>query len=149
MSQIDEWTPFFPKKGEAPKAPPPGDIYRRLIAMKSRTPAAVHFYLGEGLRWIRVGFSEDEPLDPAAVAEAGRIIESCIPNGPLFFHALRPYDMLFFLEGGDANSRGMPASCYGAPLAQVLRSWGINPSRAAPVHSRADAPYSQRSSAKP
>jgi len=129
MSQIDEWTPFFPKKGETAKAPPPDDIYRRLAAMKSRTPAAVHFYLGEGFRWIRVGFSEDEPLGPSAVAEAGRIIESCLASGPLYFHALRPYDMLFFLEGGDAESKGMPAGCYGAPLAEVLRSWGVQPIR--------------------
>jgi hypothetical protein len=129
MIQIDEWTPLFPKIGEAPKAPPPVDISTQLEAMKSRPPVAVHFYLGEGLRWIRVGFSGDEPLEPSAVVDVGRIIESCIDKGPLFFHALRPYDMLFFLEGEgeDKKKMGMPAVCYGAPLSEVLRSWGAKP----------------------
>ena len=128
MIQIDEWTPSFPKIGEPPKAPPPVDICTLLEAMKSRPPVAVHFYLGEGLRWIRVGFSGDEPLAPSAVVDVGRIIESCIKKGPLFFHALRPYDMLFFLEDEDKKSMGMPASCYGAPLGEVLRSWAAKPS---------------------
>jgi hypothetical protein len=125
MSQIDEWTPLFPKTGETPKPPPP-EIYPRLMAIKTRPPVAVHFYLGEGLRWIRVGFSGDEPLEPSAVVDVGRIIESCIDKGPLFFHALRPYDMLFFLEGeGEVKKKmGMPAGCYGAPLSEVLHSWG-------------------------
>jgi hypothetical protein len=129
MIQIDEWTPLFPRMGETPKPPPP-DIYPRLMAMKTRPPVAVHFYLGEGLRWIRVGFSGDEPLEPSAVVDVGRIIESCIDKGPLFFHALRPYDMLFFLEGGDAKSVGMPPRSYGTPLGEVLHSWGVKPSGA-------------------
>jgi hypothetical protein len=138
MSQIDEWTPLFPKKGETPKPPPP-DIYPRLMAMKSRPPVAVHFFLGEGLRWIRVGFSGDEPLQPSAVAEVGRIIESCIKKGPLFFHALRPYDMLFFLEGEEEKSMGMPANHYGAPLGEVLRLWGAKPPQKASRLARAPA----------
>ena len=128
MRQIDEWTPLFLKKGETANAPPPDAIRSRLEAMKSRPPVAIHFYLGEGLRWIRVGFSGDEPLGPSAVATVGRIIETCMPGRPLFFHALRPYDMLFFMEGGDPESRGMPASCYGAPLGEVLRSWRVKKS---------------------
>ena len=139
MSKIDEWTPLFAKKGEVAREPAPGDIYRRLVEIESRPPAAVHFYLGEGLRWIRVGFDGEEPLDPSAVVLIGRAIESCIPKGPLYFHALRPYDLLFFLEGGDAESEGMGASCYGAPLADVLRSWGVEPSPA-PIKTRSRVP---------
>jgi hypothetical protein len=141
MSQIDEWTPLFPKLGETPKPPPP-DIYPRLLAMKTRPPAAVHFYLSEGLRWIRVGFSGEEPLEPSAVGEVGRIIESCIDKGPLYFHALRPFDMLFFLEGEgqDKKKLGMPAGCYGAPLSEVLRSWRVKPpQKAQSRHARAPA----------
>lgn len=148
MIQIDEWTPLFPNKGETAKAPPPDDIYRQLEAMKSRPPVAVHFYLGEGLRWIRVGFDGDQPLEPSAVANVGRIIETCMKKGPLFFHALRPYDMLFFLEDGDKESVGMPASYYGTPLGEVLRSWGIKPSAASQeAQSRLARPPAERTPA--
>ena len=146
MTKIDEWTPVLPKKGERSKQPDSaakplagsapdlvGAIYSRLTSMEPRPPNAVHFYLGEGLRWIRVGFHGDEPIKPSKVRDVGQIIESCIEKqGPLFFHALRPYDMLFFLEGGAAESEsiGMPASYFGAPLQEVLHAWGFNPSAA-------------------
>lgn len=143
MTRIDEWNPVLPKKGGAPKppdgapSPPAGTapdlvhaIYRELMSMKPRPPVAVHFYLGEGLRWIRVGFEGNQPLEPAAVGVAGQAIRSCIgPSEPLFFHALRPHDLLFFLEGGEGeeDSVGMPAECFGAPLENVLAAWGIKP----------------------
>lgn len=136
MSQIDEWTPLFPRKNEVAKEPAPGEIYRRLTEIDSGRPVAVHFYLGEGLRWIRVGFGEEEPLRPSAVVDVGRAIERCLRTGPLYFHALRPYDMLFFLDGGDPDSTGMPAEYYGAPLVDVLRSWGLEPSPA-PIKTKA------------
>ena len=133
MTKIDEWNPVFPKKGEpATTAPLIGTIYERLMSMKSRPPNAVHFYRGEGLRWIRVGFEGDEPLEPPAVADVGRVIETCIPKeqGPLFFNALRPYDMLFFLEGEKKESIGMPPTYFGAPLKEVLNAWESKPSAA-------------------
>lgn len=163
MTRIDEWNPVLPPAGgpsQAPDGGPPppagsapdlvGAIYRGLMAMPPPRPVAVHFYLGEGWRWIRVGFDGDAVLAPAAVAATGRVIEACTgESGPLFFHALRPYDMLFFLEGGAAESIGLPADWFGAPLAQVLQAWGIEaPRRSARGHSRSAAPYSQRSSAK-
>lgn len=143
MTRIDEWNPVLPKKGGSPKppngapSPPAGSapdlvrtIYRELVAMQPRAPVAVHFYRGEGLRWIRVGFEGNVPLEPSAVAVAGQAIRSCIgPSAPLFFHALRPHDLLFFLEGGEGeeDSLGMPAECFGAPLEDVLDAWGIKP----------------------
>lgn len=129
MARIDEWNPVFPQKGE-PSQPPDlvGAIYRALMSMKPRAPAAVHFYLGEGLRWIRVGFDGDQPpLKPAAVKEVGKVIEACIPPpGPLFFNALRPHDLLFFLESGDPDSVGLPAEYFGIPLRDVLRAWRVS-----------------------
>lgn len=163
MTRIDEWNPVLPPTGGASKPPegrpsPPaagepdlvGAIYEGLEAMQPRPPVAVHFYLGEGLRWIRVGFDGDEVLEPAAVAAVGRVIAACAGrSGPLFFHALRPYDMLFFLEGGAADSAGLPAEWFGAPLEDVLQAWGIKASRrAGRDHSMAAASYSQRSSAR-
>jgi hypothetical protein len=143
MTRIDEWNPVLPKKGGSPKPPdgapaPPagsapdlvGAIHDKLTALRPRAAVAVHFYRGEGLRWIRVGFDGDQPLEPAAVDVAGRAIRSCIgPSEPLFFHALRPHDLLFFLEGGaaEADSLGMPAECFGAPLEDVLAAWGNTP----------------------
>ncbi len=130
MTQIEEWTPLFPNKGEAPTAPKKtpsalaGAIYGQLAAMKPRAPMAVHFYLGEGLRWIRVGFEGDDPLLPSDAVSIGQAIERCLAvDEPLFFHALRPHDLLFFLEGGDADSMGLPAAYYGMPLDQVRRAW--------------------------
>jgi hypothetical protein len=72
-------------------------------------------------------------MKPSEVRGVGQIIESCIEkSGPLFFHALRPYDMLFFLKGGKAESEslGMRAEYFGAPLKKVLRAWRFNPSAA-------------------
>ena len=126
MTKIDEWNPVLPQKGKRSKQPNSaakplaksvpdlvGAIYSRLASMEPR-PNAVHFYLGEGLRWIRVGFDGDEPIKPTEVKRVGQLIETCIETpGTLYFHALRPYDMLFFLEGGEAESEslGMPAGC--------------------------------------
>lgn len=138
MSCIDEWNPVLPHVKEEASRPPPaargapnlvGTIYDGLMAMRPQPPAAVHFYLGEGLRWIRVGLNGDRAIEPSAVEHVGRIIESCAaPAGPLFFHALRPHDMLFFLEGGDAESIGMPPGYFGAPLDEVLHAWSNGPS---------------------
>lgn len=175
MSQIDEWNPVLPRIG-ASSAPPAAaagepiaraqrpvvrtpklvdEIYNALMARRP-PPAAVHFYLGEGLRWIRVGFEGDQPLTPVAVGDVGRAIKSCVAAQPLYFHALRPHDMLFFLEGGGGDSIGMPAKCFGTPLDQVLRAWGMDPPAAAtkasprrPGHSRAAASYSHLAKAKP
>ena len=148
MSRIVEWTPLLPKLGEeskpsavpgavtaAKKSAPglPEKIHARLIALKPRAPVAVHFYLGEGLRWIRVGFGGEKPIGPTELRSVGEVIQSCLAKSdPLYFHALRPLDMLFFLEGGDEDSMGMPAEFYGTPLRSVLAAWRIK----APVAAR-------------
>lgn len=146
MSRIVEWTPLLPKLGEEskPSAAPvavtgavsapglPEKIHARLVALKPRPPVAVHFYLGEGLRWIRVGFDGEKPIGPPELRSVGEGIQSCLAKSdPLYFHALRPLDMLFFLEGGDEESMGMPAEFYGTPLRSVLDAWGIKAAAAA------------------
>ena len=146
MLRIDEWKPpawvnleweaIPPEPGKVPKRAPrlgapaaPGTaraIAAKLESLQGRPACAVHFYEGEGLRWIRVGFDPGEPLQPAAVANVGRAIASCIPDpGPLYFHALRPHDLLFFLTGGDVGKIGMTARNFGMPLDEVLLAWGI------------------------
>jgi hypothetical protein len=134
MTKIDEWNPVLPQKGEPSSDLKDlvGAIYRQLMSMKPQPPDAVHFYLGEGFRWIRVGFDAAEPLEPSDVANVGRMIEACILKepGPLFFNALRPYDMLFFLKCEEEELIGMPAEYFGAPLEEVLLAWGVNPSAA-------------------
>lgn len=94
-----------------------------LMAMKPEAPIGVHFYLGEGLRWIRVGFDAGQPIQPSAVRTVGEVIASCIGGETLYFHALRPYDLLFFLEGGRPESVGMPSDRFGIPLADLLTAW--------------------------
>jgi hypothetical protein len=157
MHKINEWDSVFPRttrpSDRRTGADPAGAIAMPvsvaaiqdgLMSLKPQPPDAVHFYLGEGLRWIRVGFDRNEPIKPAAVAHVGRIIASCLPRSePLFFHALRPRDMLFFLENGEKDSTGMAPEAYGTPLDEVLHAWGIK------GHSISEAPYSQRSNAKP
>lgn len=153
MSRIDEWNPVYPKQVGSPEPPPPAakpptsgaphrpappappvqpapslveEIYGKLLLMQPDPPIRVHFYLGEGLRWIRVGFDGDWPLTPRAIRDVGEVIQTCIaPPGPLYFHALRAHDMLFFLEGGKEESIGMPAACFGTPLDEVLQAWGL------------------------
>lgn len=168
MSLIDDWTPLFPKSDDAAparaargQARAPADtlqslIYKRLSAMQP-APIAVHYYLGEGLRWIRVGFNGQAPLTPAAALAVAGAIEECLDGEalPLYFQALRSHDLLFFLEGGDADSEGLPPSFYGVPLEQVRRAWGgaASPARqartGASASSRAAAPHSQRRRSKP
>lgn len=169
MSLIDEWTPLFPNDEEpAPTPAPVGSasgasggklqsrIYRQLSALRP-APSAVHYYLGEGFRWIRVGFDGEVPLAPAAMLSVGQVIAASLgktEKSPLYVHALRPHDMLFFLEGGDADSEGLPPHFYGAPLEKVQQAW-VPASRRAPqartaasASSRAAAPYSQRRRSK-
>ena len=148
MTKIDEWNRVFPRSeepsgtargaGSRPKEVAPAQIdriYKQLRAMKPRPAMAVHFYLGEGFRWIRVGFDEKAPIDPPVVEHTGRVIESFFDKSePLFFHALRPHDILFFLEGGDSESMGMPVRYFGTPLEELLLAWkrraAAKPSRA-------------------
>jgi hypothetical protein len=136
MTKIDEWNPVLPQMGEPSSDLKDlvGAIYRQLMSMEPQAPDAVHFYRGEGLRWIRVGFGGAKLLKTSAVANVGRMIETCIPKeqGPLFFNALRPYDLLFFLEGDGQKkeSIGMPPTYFGAPLKEVLHAWGSKPSAA-------------------
>lgn len=162
MTKIDDWSPVFPRKrGQSSSRPGRGSafaedapatvdaIHDRLMTLKPRPPVAVHCYLGEGLRWIRVGFDGDTPIAPSLVEQVGRAIEACVPEEPLFFNALRPYDMLFFIEGGDPASTGLPARYFGVRLDDLLPAWEPDPP-APPhgAHSIAAAPYSQRSRAK-
>ena len=144
MNRIDEWTPVYPKQvassnepdgragAAAPKAPSSIEAIRGQLLSLDPRPIAVHFYLGEGLRWIRVGFNSDSPLTPSDVEKVGRAIKAGIADeeDPLYFHALRPHDLLFFLESDDLDSTGMPPECFGTPLDVVLQAWGFAPSTA-------------------
>lgn len=144
MKQIDEWNPVYSKQvgssGAAPGAASQtasnaadlvGRISGRLQALDPR-PDAVHFYRGEGLRWIRVGF-DNRLLEPGDVEVVGEAIQAGIgdPGKTLYFQALRPYDLLFFMEHFDPESTGMPPDDFGAPLHDVLAAWWPKPSRAA------------------
>lgn len=103
-------------------------ICARLRTLGARAPEAVHFFQGEGLRWIRVGFAEARPLAPERVREVGQRIAAAIPQGePLYFHALRPRDMLFFLPDGNPGKSGMPPDAFGVPLPRMLEAWGLKP----------------------
>ena len=144
MNRIDEWTPVYPKevtsssepKGRAgvvsPKAPNLVEAICRQLLLLDARPFAVHFYLGESLRWIRVGFNGLRPLTPSDVEKVGKAIKAGIADqeDPLYFHALRPHDLLFFLEGDDMDSTGMPPECFGTPLDVVLKAWRVAPSAA-------------------
>ena len=146
MNRIDEWTPVYPKQvassnepdgragAAAPKAHSSVEAIRGQLLSLDPRPIAVHFYLGEGLRWIRVGFNGGGPLAPSDVKEVGQAISAGIADRkqPLYFHALRPHDLLFFLKGDDLDSTGMPPECFGTPLDVVLQAWGFassDPSR--------------------
>ena len=97
----------------------------RSLSELSPPPRAVHFYRGEGLRWIRVGFDEERILKPAWVEEVGGRIRDCLAiSDPLYFQALRPHDLMFFLPGdGDVGSAGMPPRSFGLPFDEVLQAW--------------------------
>jgi hypothetical protein len=73
------------------------------------------------------------------VKEAGSRIRSCLQTGqPLYFHALRTHDLLFFLEGdgvGSGDAVGMPANCFGLPLDDVLDAWAPPAASATPAAS--------------
>ena len=138
MIHINEWdpvpwdSPLPARAAAAAPAPRPKartalvDAISGRLSKQPRPPMAVHFYQGEGLRWIRVGFGERKPLAPAAVATVGQLIAECVGDeGTVYFHALRPHDMLFFVEGGKAKSQGMGPEDYGLPLEQVLKAWRL------------------------
>jgi hypothetical protein len=131
-----DWIPLqwdATEPGKALKGPPAeshkpsleGAIGKALRSLP-RPPSAVHFYLDEGLRWIRVGFWTDPTLQQADVRDIGCAIATCIEReGPLYFHALRPRDVLFFLEGGKPEKIGMSADSFGVPLDEVLHAWDL------------------------
>ena len=129
MTQINEWDPVWSVGQDG--STPSKKLIAAICASLSRlapAPRAVHFYRGEGLRWIRVGFGEEGILGPAQVAAVGGCIAKSVGDKePLYFHALRPRDLLFFLEGGEGHKQdavGMPPGYFGLPLTEVLRAWG-------------------------
>lgn len=135
-----EWDSIPPEPGKAPKEPPAvshkpslEDAIAEALRSLRPPPGAVHFYLGEGLRWIRVGFGTTGPtLQPTAVREIGRAIAKCVAwDGPLYFHALRPRDVLFFLERGNPEKVGMSAESFGVKLDEVLHAWNLASPRTA------------------
>jgi hypothetical protein len=126
MIKINEWDKVW--SAAADGAAPSGRLIQAIcgsLSGLSPQPRAVHFYRGEGLRWIRVGFDEERVLKPALVEDAGSRIRSCLaPSDPLYFQALRPHDLMFFLPGdGVEDSIGMPPRCFGLPLEEVLQAW--------------------------
>jgi hypothetical protein len=149
MRQINEWeTPAWaphaweevpPPAGRPPRplAPPAAAsattqqverICASLRALGAKAPEAVHFFQGEGLRWIRAGFGTGEALAPARVRDVGsRIAAALAPDEQLYFHALRPHDMLFFLQDGNPAKSGMPPQAFGMPLPRLLQAWGLKP----------------------
>ncbi|GAB3666527.1 hypothetical protein [Ramlibacter alkalitolerans] len=130
MIQINEWDKVWSAgaDGASPSKSVIDAICGTLSAL-APAPRAVHFYRGEGLRWIRVGFDGQGIPHPGWVKEAGSRIRSCLASGePLYFHALRSHDLLFFLAGdgvGSADAVGMPADCFGLPLDDVVRAWDL------------------------
>jgi hypothetical protein len=134
-----EWSEVPPPPGRPPKAvnaevaaTPTTQQVEKICALLrtlgARAPEAVHFFQGEGLRWIRVGFAEAQPLAPERVREVGQRIAAAIAAGEqLYFHALRPHDMLFFLRDGNPRKGGMPPGAFGVPLPQMLEAWGLKP----------------------
>lgn len=166
MSLIDEWTPLFPKEGEdpAPTRHAQKRIYQRLLELQP-PPIGVHYYLGEGFRWIRIGFNGQAPLVPDDALKVADTIESSMgeQQSPLYFHALRPHDLLFFLAHGNADSEALPASFFGTPMQEIRTAWGAAKpagktsgpaprqarTAASSSRSKAAAPYSQRARSKP
>ncbi len=152
MSHIDEWeVPRYELPD--PDAPPPStsqklrsralpgpastvarDIDARLDQLNP-APAIVHFYRGEGLRWIRIGYGGEVPITLAMVVQAGQAIEAGLAHASqkFYFHAMRPHDALFFIDGdeNDLDGLGMPATFYGAPFGEVLKAWGVTAVQAA------------------
>lgn len=158
-----------PKKPAGAAAPPAGQLPRlvdticRALERVKDGPRVVHFHGGEGLRWIRVGFAHDRTLKTEDVQRVGLAIAAQVGDrdGPLYFHALRPRDLVFFLPFGKADRVGMDARAFGMPLNDLLRAWGLEPPRpsraasARPAAKRrgvphaAPAPNSQRARSKP
>lgn len=145
-----DWDAIPPAPGARPQAPPdppgarpsrPADAFRAsLESLPQPGPNAVHFYKAEGLRWIRVGFDRPGMLQPASVAEVGAALASCLPRRQvLYFHALRPHDLLFFLDDGDPGKAGLGPEHFGQPLGQVLQAWGLAAAPAPRQRARARA----------
>jgi hypothetical protein len=137
-----DWIPLqwdATEPGKALKGPPAvshkpslEDAISKALRSLPQPPSAVHFYLDEGLRWIRVGFWADLTLQQTDVRDIGCAIATCVEReGPLFFHALRPRDVLFFLKRGNPKKIGMSAESFGVPLDDVLKAWKLASPRTA------------------
>ena len=127
MIKINEWDKVW--SAAASGGPPSGRLINAIcdsLAELAPRPRAVHFYRGEGLRWIRVGFDDGAILEPTRVKEVGDRIRTCLAGSdPLYFQALRPHDLMFFVpgDGGGADAVGMAPEYFGRPLDQVLQAW--------------------------
>jgi len=134
MHHINEWDavpwnlPLPEKVGErfAGAGDTTENVRAELAKITQDPPAAVHFFKGEGLRWIRVGFGPGSVRVPGDVRRIGNAIKAGLQpaDGKLYFQALRAHDLLFFLAtGGDPGSKGMNPEFFGEPLDQVLKAW--------------------------
>jgi hypothetical protein len=135
MIYINEWNAVpwdvpLPTDGKPlPRASQSADaITAKLQALTQDQPMALHFYRGDGLRWMRVAFGMEKVRQPADVVRVGQAIRSGLrpADEVLYFHALRSYDLLFFLDAGETSKKEMEIRHFGAPLEHVLKAWNMS-----------------------
>ena len=84
----------------------------------------VHCYEDVGYPWVQVVFEGAKVIRPITALRVGEALASVTGTERVYLNSLRPMAVYFVLEPAFGEQPDLPASRYGARLADVQTSWG-------------------------
>ena len=114
MELIDDWD------GKYPKLATVAAIGAQLATL-DLSILTVHCYVDVRYPWVQVVF--DQIVHPDVVLHVGDALVAQVGADRVYFNSLRPKAVYFLLDPGVEKNRDLPASRYGASLADMHKSW--------------------------
>jgi hypothetical protein len=114
MELIDDWDGKYPQLAKAEA------IGAGLASLHLRI-LTVHCFTDVRYPWVQVVF--DQVVHPDVALQVGDALVSLVGADRVYFNSLRPMAVYFLLDIGIQNKRDLPASRYGASLADMHKSW--------------------------
>ena len=127
-------------KGQQPAS---ADAIRGRLANFTPRIVNVHCYKDVGYPWVQVVF--EEVVHPNVALQLGDALAEVAGADCVYLNSLRPMAVFFLLEPAFDPQPDLPASRYGARLADIKESWSQPQAMASSPDAPASAPPPPRS----
>jgi hypothetical protein len=120
----NDWGKVSAAAREKQKGPPPDLPDKIAAALDGFAPKILNVlcYKDVGYAWVQVVF--DEVISPAIALRVAAILASAAGEEIVFFNSLRPRAVYFVFDLVLAtNAPELPASRYGARVAEIRKAW--------------------------